>query len=62
MKKIPAVEDPEIEILNEIFVEEKGSWNWLRSVLNFSFVPIIKHSRIYKNLGPHINVCEPFKF
>ena len=35
MKKIPAVEDPEIEILNEIFVEEKGSWNWLRSVLNF---------------------------
>ena len=48
MKKIPAVEDPEIEILNEIFVEEKGSWNWLRSVLNFSFVPIINYSRIYK--------------
>ena len=48
MKKIPAVEDPEIEILDEIFVEEKGSWNWLRSVLNFSFVPIINHSRIYK--------------
>ena len=42
MKKIPAVEDPEIEILNEIFVEEKGSWNWLRSVINFSFLPIIK--------------------
>ena len=48
MKKIPAVEDPEIEILNEIFVEEKGSWNWLRSVLNLSFVPIINHSRLYK--------------
>ena len=46
MKKIPAVEDPEIEILNEIFVEEKGSWNWLRSVINFSFLLIIKHCSI----------------